>query len=225
MRYGVWGAARDSLSNLPTARLYTGQESNTGLYYYNARWYDSELGRFVQPDTIIPNQYNPVTLDRFAYSRNNPINFNDPTGHDMGCGGQDSSECGEKTALGIDRRQHSRLVKLREDAFRLSRRMKAEEITDVEALARLWENDSSMYSDGSIYLKELGIVVGGLEVKGTILEHGLSFARGEFEPSDAFSTIDQNHPLGQYFVGYSAFDPEKGKTGFDINLNPKMITK
>ncbi len=44
MRYVVWGAARDALSNLPTSRLYTGQEkSNTGLYYYNARWYDRYL--------------------------------------------------------------------------------------------------------------------------------------------------------------------------------------
>ena len=82
MRYGVWGAARDAIGSLPTSRLYTGQEkSNTGLYYYNARWYDSELSRFVQPDTIIPDQYNPLDLDRFAYTRNNPINFNDPTGH------------------------------------------------------------------------------------------------------------------------------------------------
>ncbi len=36
IRYGVWGEARDAISNLPTSRLYTGQEkSNTGLYYYN----------------------------------------------------------------------------------------------------------------------------------------------------------------------------------------------
>ena len=85
MRYGVWGAARDTLSGLPTSRLYTGQEkSNTGLYYYNARWYDSDLGRFVQPDTIIPNPYNPIDLDRFAYTRNNPIMHNDPSGHCIG---------------------------------------------------------------------------------------------------------------------------------------------
>ena len=85
MRYVVWGAARDTLSNLPTSRLYTGQEkSNTGLYYYNARWYDSDLGRFVQPDMIIPDPYNPLDLDRFTYTRNNPIMNNDPSGHCIG---------------------------------------------------------------------------------------------------------------------------------------------
>jgi hypothetical protein len=37
--------------------------------------------RWIQPDTVIPNIYNPLDLDRFAYVRNNPINFNDPYGH------------------------------------------------------------------------------------------------------------------------------------------------
>jgi RHS repeat-associated protein len=27
-----------------------------GLMFYNARWYDPALGRFAQPDTIIPEQ-------------------------------------------------------------------------------------------------------------------------------------------------------------------------
>lgn len=39
------------------------------------------MGRFLQPDSLIPDLYNPVSLDRYAYSRNNPINYNDPTGH------------------------------------------------------------------------------------------------------------------------------------------------
>ncbi len=30
---------------------------------------------------MIPDVYNPVDLDRYAYVRNNPVNFNDPTGH------------------------------------------------------------------------------------------------------------------------------------------------
>ena len=41
----------------------------------------SYLNRWIQPDNIIPNIYNPLDLDSFAYVRNNPINSNDPTGH------------------------------------------------------------------------------------------------------------------------------------------------
>ena len=40
---------------------FTGQvkDEETGLYYYNSRYYDPELGRFIQPDTIIPDLSNP----------------------------------------------------------------------------------------------------------------------------------------------------------------------
>jgi len=45
-----------------TGTGFTGQvsdlESGTGLAFYNARYYDPALGRFTQPDTIIPNASN-----------------------------------------------------------------------------------------------------------------------------------------------------------------------
>jgi len=37
--------------------------------------------RWLAPDSMIPNIYNPLDLDRYAYVRNNPVNHNDPTGH------------------------------------------------------------------------------------------------------------------------------------------------
>jgi RHS repeat-associated protein len=38
-----------------TTREYTGQQrDDTGLLFYNARYYDPVLGRFVSPDTIVP---------------------------------------------------------------------------------------------------------------------------------------------------------------------------
>ncbi len=39
------------------------------------------LGRFAQADTIIPDPYNPLDYNRYAYSRNNPVNYTDPSGH------------------------------------------------------------------------------------------------------------------------------------------------
>ena len=52
---------------------------------YNARYYSPYLNRFIQPDSIIPNLYNPQSLNRFTYTSNNPINRIDPTGHDDEC--------------------------------------------------------------------------------------------------------------------------------------------
>jgi hypothetical protein len=48
---------------------------------YRARFYSSALGRFVQPDSIIPNPANPQAFNRYTYVLNDPIRFNDPSGH------------------------------------------------------------------------------------------------------------------------------------------------
>lgn len=46
-----------------------------------ARWYDPAIGRFISPDTIVPNPTNPQSFNRYSYVDNNPVNFSDPTGH------------------------------------------------------------------------------------------------------------------------------------------------
>lgn len=88
--YKAWGETR--AGSMPTKYQYTGQFNNIeiGLYYYGARWYDPSLGRFTQPDSIIPLASQGVQAwDRYAYTNNNPIRYNDPSGHDAGCSGKD----------------------------------------------------------------------------------------------------------------------------------------
>jgi hypothetical protein len=46
-----------------------------------ARWYDPEIGHFISADTFVPDLGNPKSLDRFAYTYNNPIKYIDPSGH------------------------------------------------------------------------------------------------------------------------------------------------
>jgi hypothetical protein len=42
LRYSAWGETRYTDGSTPTQRRYTGQlEAEAGLYYYQARWYDS----------------------------------------------------------------------------------------------------------------------------------------------------------------------------------------
>jgi RHS repeat-associated protein len=61
---------------------YTGQEQDEfgGLIYYNARWYDAEVGRFISEDPAAANPNDPLTINRYIYCRNNPLIYTDPTG-------------------------------------------------------------------------------------------------------------------------------------------------
>ena len=63
--------------------IYTDQEldTETGLYNYDARLYDPLIGRFISPDSIVPRPYDPQSLNRYSYCRNNPLIYTDPTGH------------------------------------------------------------------------------------------------------------------------------------------------
>ncbi|WP_028315024.1 RHS repeat-associated core domain-containing protein [Desulfatibacillum aliphaticivorans] len=67
----------------PTPYKYTDQEldESTGLYNYDARHYDPAIGRFISPDSLIPNLYDPQQLNPYAYCRNNPLRYTDPSGH------------------------------------------------------------------------------------------------------------------------------------------------
>jgi RHS repeat-associated protein len=70
-------------TSLKVSRQFTGQikDDETGLYYYNARYYDPELGRFIQADDRIPDLSNPQSYNRYSYVANNPLAYTDPSGH------------------------------------------------------------------------------------------------------------------------------------------------
>ena len=84
-RYAPYGEVRTDGAAVGglTDFTYTGQQvdAQTGLMFYNARWYDPALGRFLSADTIVPDPGNPQDLNRYAYVRNNPVRYRDPSGH------------------------------------------------------------------------------------------------------------------------------------------------
>ncbi len=83
-----WGGSREGGTGTTlTDYGFTGQRRNSyiKLVWFGSRWYDSYLNRWTSPDTIIPNPNDPLSFDRYSYTRNNPINFVDPTGHDVDC--------------------------------------------------------------------------------------------------------------------------------------------
>jgi RHS repeat-associated protein len=81
--YDPWGKVSRNDGTVDPEKRFTGQilDPESGLYYYGARYYDPELGRFISPDPIVPSPGDPQSLNRYSYVRNNPVKYIDPTGH------------------------------------------------------------------------------------------------------------------------------------------------
>ena len=81
--YDAFGNPTIAPVNAPTVEnpfMFNGREwdSEVGLYYYRARYYDPELGRFISADPI--NLSGGINL--YAYVGGNPVNRVDPFGLD-----------------------------------------------------------------------------------------------------------------------------------------------
>ncbi len=81
--YLPYGGMRVHTGAIESNYKFTDQELDpeTGLYYYGARYYDPTIGRFISPDTVVPNFRNPQSFNRYSYCGNNPLIYTDPSGH------------------------------------------------------------------------------------------------------------------------------------------------
>ena len=73
--YGETWIAENGLSN-DIERFYTGQvyDRESGLYYYNARYYSPNVGMFITADPAMDG------ANHYAYAGCNPVMYNDPSG-------------------------------------------------------------------------------------------------------------------------------------------------
>ncbi|MEI9988947.1 MAG: FG-GAP-like repeat-containing protein [Rhizomicrobium sp.] len=91
LSYDAWGRRRnsDGTDNAAcsitstTTRGYTGHEMLDSICEINAnaRIYDPTLGRFMSPDSTIPDPFNGQSFNRYSYVMNNPLSHYDPSGY------------------------------------------------------------------------------------------------------------------------------------------------
>ncbi len=95
----------------PNHYKFTGKErdSESGLDYFDARYYGSSMGRFMSPDPIVMELHrlsDPQQLNLYSYVRNNPLTLTDPSGLliDLDCSHVSSAQCGQ-TVTDLNNRQ------------------------------------------------------------------------------------------------------------------------
>ncbi|WP_375492777.1 RHS repeat-associated core domain-containing protein [uncultured Nostoc sp.] len=58
------------------------QRDSTGLDYLRARYYNSDLGRFISKDAFAGHLASPISENPYVYANANPVNFTDPSGYE-----------------------------------------------------------------------------------------------------------------------------------------------
>jgi RHS repeat-associated protein len=78
-QYDAWG--RPEMEQGAPGYAFTGREwdSNAGLYYYRARYYDAATGRFLSEDPLGLR----ASLNLYMYANDNPVRFTDPSGRSV----------------------------------------------------------------------------------------------------------------------------------------------
>ena len=81
--YDAFGNERDPDEADSNPFRYCGEyyDTETGLYYLRARYYDPLIGRFTQEDTYRGTAKDPLSLNYYTYCNNDPVNYFDPDGH------------------------------------------------------------------------------------------------------------------------------------------------
>jgi len=83
--YDAFGNSFTKVGTTPNNYLYRGEQFDTdlGLYYLRARYYNPLTGRFLSRDPKDGKFWDPKTLHRYLYAGGAPVNRIDPSGRDL----------------------------------------------------------------------------------------------------------------------------------------------
>ena len=87
--YDAFGTTVTSTGTTTNFYRFAGEQfdSNLGFYYQRARYLNQNLGRFMSRDSFEGNQNDPLSLHRYQYTANNPVDKIDPSGNEYTAAG------------------------------------------------------------------------------------------------------------------------------------------
>ena len=78
--FGVEQASVGEASWLPRHFAGHQEDKDSGLLYMQARWMDAKSGTFLSVDPVVAGATDPQAVNAYAYARNNPVRYVDPSG-------------------------------------------------------------------------------------------------------------------------------------------------
>jgi RHS repeat-associated protein len=80
--YDAFGALVSTTGSTPNDYLFVGEQfdANVGFYYLRARYLNPFNGRFITRDPHEGAIFDPLTLHKYLYVANDPVNKSDPSG-------------------------------------------------------------------------------------------------------------------------------------------------
>jgi RHS repeat-associated protein len=86
--YDAYGNLIAQTGTTPNNYLFAGEQfdSTLGIYYNRTRYYDQRQGRFWTMDTWEGHGEEPISLHKYTYIGNSPVNRRDPSGRDFDLG-------------------------------------------------------------------------------------------------------------------------------------------
>jgi RHS repeat-associated protein len=82
MDYDAFGMLINGTGNTPVNHLYAGEyfDEDLQMYYNRARYFNQATGRFFTLDSYPGNKTEPLSLHKYVYTNDNPVNGIDPSG-------------------------------------------------------------------------------------------------------------------------------------------------
>jgi RHS repeat-associated protein len=210
--YDEWGNLMASKEEIDNPIRYSGEyyDEETGLYYLRARYYDPTIGRFISEDSYEGSVTNPLSLNQYTYTFNNPLIYVDPSGHNAidivaGWAYATDEDWFAGAAQGITGKSASDY-------------MYNEDFYDAYVAAKITNKAYSAYSIGS----SLGNIAGG--ARGLATETGqVITSAGAIVKEEGLHLAAQTNAFFSKFNGGQSVN--SGRKGKNSQLTPRQLNK